>query len=92
MTTAHIEDIKISNTACPRCQCHLVSHFECDCGEVHSDYCVNCRRWLDLGPTEHIELSEIDVACSAGPVDHAHLEEEKIARIDAFFSKNSRNN
>ena len=77
--------IRIS-VACPRCGCHLTRHFTCNCGEVHGDTCLNCGRFTHLGPTEYLDLCETDARCSYGPVAHAHSEEEKAARIAAFFA------
>lgn len=74
----------VGETPCPRCGCYLTRHFECGCGEVHDDYCVNCGRWVSLAPTEHVELS-IDAACTAGRVPHVHSAAEKRASIDAYF-------
>lgn len=76
----------IGATPCPRCGCHLVSLFECNCGEVHGDYCVNCGRSTSLSPSEHVNLSPVDVRCDAGPVIHEHSEEEKGKRIAAWIA------
>jgi len=76
----------ISKVACPRCGCYLTQNFACNCGAMHGDTCVNCGRFTDLGPTEYLEMSQADAPCSYGPVAHVHLDEEKGARIDAFFA------
>lgn len=78
----------LRSTPCPRCGCYLAAHFKCNCGEVHSDYCVNCNRWVDLPPGKHVELDEIDAPCDVGPVPHEHPMEEKSARLAAYFARN----
>ena len=82
-----MRDAVVSDTACPRCGCHLVKHFECGCGKVHDDYCGNCGRFVSLAPDKHIELGLYDVRCETGPVQHEHSEEEKSQRLSAALKK-----
>jgi len=80
---------RLGSEPCPRCGCWLVNQFTCNCGEVHSDHCVNCGRWTfpHLARDEYTELDETDVACTAGTVLHEHDPAEKAARkLDAFFA------
>jgi len=77
----------VSGTPCPRCGCHLVKNFKCGCGEVHSDYCVNCGRFTTLGPTEAIELGPYDARCGSGLIAHEHSDEEKAERLEKAFKK-----
>lgn len=78
---------RLSAVACPRCACHMVREFECNCGEVHGDHCVNCGRWVALQVSEHVELSEIDARCDRGAVEHDHSVEERAERITQFFTR-----
>lgn len=73
----------IAAVPCPRCGCYLTRHFACNCGEVHSDYCVNCGRFTSLSPSKSIKLSPNDARCEAGPTMHAHPFEEKAQRMAA---------
>jgi hypothetical protein len=66
-------ELRLVDGPCPRCGCHMVRLFDCDCGEVHSDYCVNCGRFTSLGATEHTEMSEYDAPCVKGLVMHDHV-------------------
>ena len=58
---------------------------------MHGDVCDNCglRRPEpgQITPEKYLTLSEIDVRCEAGPVDHHHPAEEKRKRVDAFFNQ-----
>ncbi len=81
----HEPGVKIGAAPCPRCGCYLINHFECGCGTVHDDCCVNCGRWVSLAQTEHVELSGIDARCTVGPVIHEHSEDEKAARIERYM-------
>jgi hypothetical protein len=72
--TNHNEAAKVNDKACPRCGCFMVKHFDCNCGEVHGDYCLNCGRWASLKPNEHVKLSEFDTRCEKGAVEHTHEE------------------
>jgi len=67
---------RINDEPCPRCGCFVVRHFECNCGQVHADTCINCGRYTfpALARDEYTTLSEFDVACTAGPVMHEHTE------------------
>lgn len=78
----------LNDRPCPRCGCYLRAHFACNCGEVHSDYCANCNRWIDLPPNEHITLDEIDEPCTRGSIPHEHSRAEKADRIQAFVRRN----
>ena len=73
---------QINTVACPRCGCWLKKEFDCNCGQVHDDYCGNCGRWVSLPPTEHVELSNFNDPCTAGPVMHEHrpLTEDEFKR------------
>ena len=62
----------LATSACPRCGCFQLRHFECRCGEIHSDYCDNCGRFSSLKSDEYIELSPINVRCENGPIVHVH--------------------
>jgi hypothetical protein len=61
--------------------------FACNCGAVHSDYCVNCGRWASLGPQESVELTGWDAVCVLGPVPHDHPWEEKELRMTAVHER-----
>lgn len=76
----------LHDVPCPRCGCHLRKHFACGCGAVHSDYCANCNRWADLGPTEFVTLEEPDAVCTVGKVPHEHTEVEALERLNHFFA------
>lgn len=81
----HAEDA-VLGARCPRCGCHVRKHFECNCGEVHDDYCLNCGRWCSLGVAEHVELDQLlDAPCERGAVMHEHPSEEKTTRIDRYL-------
>jgi hypothetical protein len=77
--------VRVSDEACPRCGCHLVRAFACNCGAVHSDYCVNCGRFTSLCRMDYVELSELDVPCVEGAVPHVHAPEERAARLRAYM-------
>lgn len=74
-------------TPCPKCGCHMARTFECGCGAVHDDYCVNCGRFVSVPPDRSTELTEVDARCPCGPVQHDHPPEEKSARVQAFYEK-----
>jgi hypothetical protein len=79
---------RLSKTPCPRCGCLAVRLFECDCGEAHSDYCVNCGRFTSLSPTSHIDLADgLYARCEQGAVPHDHPAAEQEARLDAYLKK-----
>jgi hypothetical protein len=78
---------QIAETPCPRCNCCLRQKFDCNCGAVHDDYCVNCDRFVSIPPPDHIELSEIDRRCDFGRFPHEHSQEEKLKRIDEYIRK-----
>ncbi len=90
MTNHQDPELRLVDGPCPRCGCHMVRLFDCDCGEVHSDYCVNCGRFTSLGATEHTEMSEYDAPCVKGMMMHDHPSSEQVARIDAVFGSISR--
>lgn len=79
----------LNDVACPRCGCWLKKNFECGCGAVHSDYCVNCGRFTTLPPYQTLELCEGfgQARCEKGPVMHNHPPEERAERIKAYFEK-----
>jgi len=81
MTEPHKEKDVLSPVPCPRCSCYLVRHFDCFCGEVHSDYCSNCRRWTSLELHEYAEMDAWNEVCRAGPVIHVHTAEEQSQRL-----------
>lgn len=79
----HLDPVAVVSAApCPRCGCHITHHFECFCGEVHSDYCDNCGRFTSLGPTEYTKLGDFDERCTHGTAPHAHDAQERCARVD----------
>ncbi len=79
-------DTKLNDKPCPKCGCYLIANFNCFCGEVHSDYCVNCGRWTELQPNQYINFTPIlDERCSIGRVYHEHSEKEKSNRLRAYF-------
>lgn len=86
------DDLRLAGEECPRCGCWCVRNFECGCGEVHSDYCVNCGRFTSLARDEHVKLSEVDVRCARGRELHDHDEGEKLARIDDWQNRVMRPN
>jgi hypothetical protein len=90
-------DVRIRPTGCPRCGCHLVYLFQCNCGAVHSDTCENCGRAVDVpAPASEPSFDQLDpfgltgVVCTAGPVAHAHTDEERSGRVDAFHARMDR--
>lgn len=82
-----MSDVRLNAAPCFRCGCHLAKAFDCFCGAVHDDHCVNCGRWLSLPPEDALDLGLIDELCTAGPVDHQHTSEEKERRIAAVFAR-----
>lgn len=83
----HNQETVLNDKGCSRCGCWLKKHFKCGCGDVESDYCVNCGRWTTLGQGVFVELSEYDVRCEVGSVMHEHHPEEKSTRIAAWVSR-----
>lgn len=81
----HAPAVCLADLACPKCGCHMRQHFDCNCGAVHDDYCLNCGRFVSLPADESIELEVIDVRCAAGRCPHDHPAEERAARIALFF-------
>ena len=86
--------VRIRQTGCPRCGCHLVYLFDCNCGAVHGDVCENCGRSVDVpAPADNPSFDQLDpfglngVACAAGPVAHEHTDEERTGRADAFYAR-----
>lgn len=82
---------KLANTGCPRCGCYMTHSFDCNCGAVHSDTCVNCGRFTHFDVTEHTQMAEGDIRCPHGAVEHEHPPEEQAARLKAFFDVARRN-
>ncbi len=79
--------VKLSDVPCPRCGCYLTSLFECNCGEVHSDYCANCGRFTSLPATDGVRMSDFDEKCEHGHAAHVHSSEEKQARVDRGMAR-----
>ena len=77
--------VRVSGVACPRCGCCMVRYFACNCGAIHGDNCVNCGRSVDAPQGEFLDLSQVDMPCTAGVEPHDHSDSEKCARIAAFF-------
>lgn len=75
---------RLADAACPRCACHIVREFRCNCGEVHSDYCENCGRFTACG-TEFTELGVTDEICAHGHAMHEHTHAEKKSRIARWY-------
>jgi hypothetical protein len=73
----HKTRVRIAIDPCVACGCHLVSTFECNCGEVHGDYCENCGGFLGI-PHASIEDQNGGIGmwwagrCTAGAIDHVH--------------------
>jgi hypothetical protein len=78
---------RLSDTACPKCGCYMTRHFECGCGEIHSDYCDNCGRFTSLALTESTQMSDFDEKCTHGAVAHNHAPAEKQARVDRGMAR-----
>ena len=84
MTNDHEAAMKLYEDPCPRCACHVVYEFQCNCGEVHGDVCQNCGRFRSAGKRS-TELGITDEICTHGYVMHDHLPAEKTARIDRWY-------
>jgi hypothetical protein len=80
-------EAKLLTAPCPRCGCYVAKHFDCNCGAVHDDYCINCGRWVSLPSDQYTTLTELDEACEKGAVLHEHSDEEKKHRLDAFYAR-----
>lgn len=78
-------EISLNSTACPRCNCWIKKSFICNCGMVHSDYCINCFRFTDNNPKEHIKLEPYDAVCDKGAVLHQHSSQESSDRFKAYI-------
>lgn len=81
MTQGHGETILVRDAPCAGCGCYAAKHFECNCGEVHSDYCVNCGRFVDADSPP--VLSVHDRRCKHGAVVHDHPWSEKEPYMEA---------
>lgn len=66
----------VNTEDCPRCGCFMAEHFECNCGAMHGDHCLNCGRYTAPTLTRDQYVSEEDKAyvtpCTLGPVEHMH--------------------
>lgn len=80
----HEAAMTLAETPCPRCACHLVHEFRCNCGEVHGDVCENCGRFRSAG-SRATELGITDEICTRGHAMHDHPPAEKVARIDRWY-------
>jgi hypothetical protein len=75
--------IYLAPKPCTCCGCFLTYEFECNCGQVHSDVCLNCNRFADM---QHQSVEALnaeweaefpgdpppDTRCTAGAVEHEH--------------------
>lgn len=76
--------VYIADKPCTACGCFEAFVFECNCGQVHSDICFNCGRFVDM---QHKTVEELNAEwaaqfpdvpsmeparCGVGPVEHAH--------------------
>jgi hypothetical protein len=75
----------IAEKPCPRCGCHLVKTFECDCGACKDDYCGNCGRFTSFSSKEFVEMAPYVVRCDEGPVPHEHSASHRAKRIEAWM-------
>jgi len=80
-------EVTLNTVDCPRCGCWLKTLFEGGCGQVHSDYCVNCGRFTSLPRAEHTEKCLGDRQCTFGPVMHVHDRAAKIKALEEDFAK-----
>lgn len=66
----------INTEDCPRCGCWMVHKFECNCGAVHANCCLNCGRYTAPSLSRDQYVSEEDkrycTPCTVGPVEHQH--------------------
>lgn len=81
------KQVSLNTVDCPRCGCWLKSLFVCGCGDVHSDYCVNCGRFTSLPRSEHTEKNMGDRQCEFGPVMHEHSDDDKAKHLKEDFAK-----
>lgn len=77
----HHEESVVRDIPCDRCGCYAAKHFECGCGEVHGDYCVNCGRFVDADSPPVLGL--FDQRCEVGAVPHDHPWSEKAPYMEA---------
>jgi len=75
--------IYIADKPCTCCGCFLAFVFECGCGQVHSDVCASCSRFVDMlhKPVEELNAEweaefpgdpPPETRCTAGSVEHQH--------------------
>lgn len=80
-------DVYIADKPCTCCGCYEAFVFECNCGEVHSDVCYNCGRFVDIQHETVETMNEriaakaagrpmpetfLDTRCTAGATEHRH--------------------
>lgn len=64
---------RVTERACPRCNCYGVHDDACGCGAVRWSTCANCGRDTGRAP-EDLEGGLASYArCDAGAVPHEHL-------------------
>jgi hypothetical protein len=69
----------LRDDACKKCGCFEAFIFECNCGQVHSDVCYSCGKFVDaaIDPGEVLMLGEVresifEQHCGAGRTEHKH--------------------
>ena len=77
----HGESVLVRDTPCAKCGCYAAKHFECNCGEVHGDYCVNCGRFVNAHSPPVLGVH--DRRCKHGAVPHDHPWSEKEPYMEA---------
>ncbi len=85
----YMTECVLNNEDCPRCGCWTKKMFDCNCGQVHAEYCGNCGRYVApaLKRDEYIEPDSLVPPCTLGQVLHAH-EHDWEALIKAFKDPN----
>lgn len=83
LTTKAGTPIYVADKSCTVCGCFEAFVFECNCGQVHSDVCYHCGRYVDM---QHKSVEEMnaewaaefpgdpppETRCTAGQIEHAH--------------------
>ena len=81
----------VNTEDCPRCSCWMARKFECNCGAIHANCCLNCGRYTAPSLSRDQYVSEEDkqfcAPCTAGPVEHAHDAEERAQKVEEFFAE-----
>lgn len=81
----------VNTEDCPRCGCWMAHKFECNCGAVHANCCLNCGRYTAPSLSRDQYVSEEDkrycTPCTAGPVEHQHdhAVKEAVQSTEPFY-------